>query len=288
VELGTLRVHRRGNVSLGPLQEDRGESMEIEVARLQLETSELLTVQAIGSAIPVLLFLVELSTGRIYYVCLNDLVEKVILPQDTSYDTRDSKVLHIPARNCIIPGSPLTLRPLETYAKRAKLYAAFAKFAYQKHELDIALAAYHTAASGAKEREAARSLTALVRHFLSIDLRYDFWTRIPEWRPVEMPHIELRFLARFLQVAGADEDLESVREYLVAQPAHPLLPDYVAGLELPEAQWHLYTHAGQVWDRLDNLSRMYEELVREWFLPTELSMHLGQDLRTAAEPASAG
>lgn len=287
VELRTLRVYGRRNVEKGPLEENRSRSMEIEVIPLRLETSELLTVQAMGAAIPVLLFLVELSTGRIYHVCLNDLIEKVILPRDPAYEAKKSKVIHVPARNCIIPGDPLSVRPLETYARRAKLYAAFAKFAYQRHELDIALATYHAAVSGAKEREAARALTGLVRHFLSIDLRYDFWARIPEWMPVGWSHRELQFLARFLRDPAADEDLAALHGYLVAQPSYPLVETYVAGLELPEACSHFFAHVGQIWARLDNLSRIYEELVREWFLPTELAVHLVPDPGAAGEPADA-
>lgn len=126
-----LRVHGRHNVELGPLQEDPSETMEIEVARLQLEISELLTVQAMGSAIPVLLFLVELSTRQIYFVCLNDLIEKVILPEDPSYDSKQSKMIYIPLRNRICSESPLSVLTLGTYAKRSKLYAAFEKFSYQ-------------------------------------------------------------------------------------------------------------------------------------------------------------
>jgi hypothetical protein len=148
VELGLLRVYPRDNVERGPLREDRSESTEIQVARLPLETSELLTVQAMGSAVPVLLFLVELSAGRVYYVCLNDLIEKVIIPEDPSYEEKGSKVLHIPARNRIVQENPATLRPLETYAKRSNLYAAFEKFAYQKHELEYALGSFAGCADG--------------------------------------------------------------------------------------------------------------------------------------------
>jgi hypothetical protein len=40
-----------------------------------------------------------------------------------------------------------------------------------------------------------------------------------------------------------------------------------------------------IWSRLDNLSRIHEEIVREWFLPTYLSTVLTPDLRDAARLA---
>lgn len=262
----------------GPLREDRSTGMDIDVVRLRLETSALLTVQAMGAAIPVLLFLVELSTGRIYYVCLNDLVEKVILPRDPSYADRRTKVIHIPARNCIVPGNTLSLRPLETYARRAKLYAAFQKFSYQHHELELARAAYDAASSGPAERERADELMRLARHFVATVLRYDFWIRMPEWKPVGWAYLELSVLRAMLEDPAASDDLPSLRGYLVRQPWLPLRENYVAGLSLVDARRHFFSHVGEIWSRLANLSRIYEELVREWFLPTELAMRMGEDL----------
>jgi hypothetical protein len=196
-------------------------------------------------------------------------------------------MIHIPARNCILPGNPIPLRPLETYAKRSKLYAAFAKFGYQRHELALACEKYNTAPSEPAQQKAAQGLMALVRHFLSIDLRYDFWNRVPEWKPIGWSHVELRYLDRFLRDPAADQSLAGLRDYLATYPAYPLRRDYVEELDLSEAQGHFYAHLVQVWERLDNLSRMYEELVREWFLPTSLATLLGEDLR-AIPPAAAG
>lgn len=281
VDAARLRVYPRENVELGPLQEDRAEQTEIDVARLQMETSELLTVQAIGSAIPVLLFLVELSTRRIFFVCLNDYIDKIIIPQDPAYHDRQSKVLHIPLHNCITAGNTRSLRPLETYGKRAKLYAAFEKFAYQRHELGFAHDAWGAAGSDGARETAARRLMRLVRHFLSMDLRYDFWTRIPAWEPIRMSHAELWVLQRLLANADPDQDLALLQDFLVNQPAYPLVKDYVADVDLPRAHWHFYTHLLQVWDRLATLARMYEEVVREWFLPTFLGSALGGGLRVA-------
>jgi hypothetical protein len=271
VEPRRLRVRRRRNVELGPLREDPSDSVEIPVARLRLDTSELLTIQAIGSAIPVLLFLVELSTRRIYFVCLNDLVEKVIIPQDPGYAAKNSKVIHIPLRNRIVADDPVSIRPLETYAKRPKLYAAFQKFAYQKHEMEYLLAACGQAGPEERQSEHTSELMDLVRHFLAVILRYDFWERVPEWQPIGWSYRELTSLREITARPGVENDLAAIRTYLLTEPSMRRDEKWVRALDLPGARHEFFAHIRRTWEKLENLSRMYEEIGREWFLPTSLS-----------------
>jgi Domain of unknown function (DUF4365) len=186
----TVCVYGRGNVEKGPLREDPTECQEIEVAHLRVETSELLTVQAMGAAIPVLLFLVELSTGMIFFVCINDLVEKVIIPEDPAFGGQQTKTILIPLRNRITRGNPASTLPLATFAKRPKLYAAFEKFAYQQHELEFAVLPVEPDETQ-RAQQGLTDLIALVSHFLAVDLRYDFWLRMPEWKPIEWSFQEI-------------------------------------------------------------------------------------------------
>lgn len=270
VDAATIRVYGRRNVEKGPLEENRSRSVEMEVARLRLDTSELLTVQAIGSAVPVLLFLVELSTRNLYFVCLNDLIEKVVIPEDPEYARKQSKVLYVPLRNRIAPDDPVSVRPLETYAKRPKLYAAFEKFAYQKHELEYAIATYSGAHSEESRSDAASDIVDLVRHFLAVILRYDFWERMPEWRSIAWSHRELVTLQELTMRRGVEDDLAALHAYLLAEPAMRRREEWVLSLDLPGAQAEVISHIGFIWQRLANLARMYEEMGREWFLPTLL------------------
>jgi hypothetical protein len=271
VDARRMRVHSRQNVEKGPLTENLAESVEIEVAPLQLETSELLTVQAIGSAIPVLLFLVELSTRRIYFVCLNDLIEKVIIPCDPDYHHKDTKVIHIPLQNCIAADKPVSHQPISTYAKRPKLYAAFEKFAYQAHELEIAVERYRMAANEEMQRIAGDTVMELLRHFLAVIRRYDFWNRVPEWMAIGWSHAEITALRDFVERPDAGQDVHALKEYLLNQPGMRRDEAFVRRWDLADARLEFYLEAARIWGRLRNLASIYEELVREWFLPTHLS-----------------
>lgn len=259
-----LRVHGRGNVERAPLRQDASAVGHVRVARLRLETSELLTVQAMGAALPVLLFLVELSTRRIYFVCLNDLIDKVILPQDPGYAAKHSRTIHIPLSNLVEADRAGSERPLAAYAKRAKLYAAFQKFAYQEHELSVAFDRCAPDLYGYDER--SRELLDLVRHFLTILLRYDFWTRFPEWPLIRISYDELTALEEILRQGDVEHDPNTLLRYLREAP-HAWYNTALLEEKRLDVRHVVMTHVTLIWGRLSNLGGIYEERAREWFLP---------------------
>ncbi len=260
-----LRVHGRDNVERAPLRHDAWGGGHVEVARLRLDTSELLTVQAMEAAVPVLLFLVELSTRRIFYVCLNDLIDKVILPADPGYAVKQSRTIHVPMTNVVEAGRPGSERPLAAYAKRAKLYAAFQKFAYQEHELSFAFERCDPDLESYDAR--SRELLNLARHFLTVLLRYNFWTRIPEWPLIRASHDELIALHGFLRDENVERDAAALLRYLREAP-HAWYDTELLERELPDYVRHIVlTHVLMIWSRLSNLGGIYEETAREWFLP---------------------
>ena len=138
VKYSTRRVYPRENVEKGPLNQDQSEYFDLPVAKFQIEMSELLTVQAMGPAIPVLLILVDVTTRKVFFVCLNDYIDKVVIPEDPTYYDKDSKTIFIPLANELLL-SEENLVPLRIYGKRSKMYGAFGKFIYQKNEIETVL-----------------------------------------------------------------------------------------------------------------------------------------------------
>lgn len=276
-----LRVYPRSNVEKGPLREDRSSSEVIEVAALRLETSELLTVQAMSPAVPVLLLLVDLTTDRVYFVCLNDLLEKVVLPSDPAYSEKASKVVHVPLRNWLERSSPDAVAILELYAKRPKLYAAFQKFAYQHHELELVLQRFRGTRSDEYRIGAVGEFLELARHFTETALRLDFWTRMSGWAAIRMSQIELENLRDWINTPYEAWDDDHARRFLMKQPFNRRDTEYFGALERNQAEGYFFDAIVWIWHRLQNLGGIFEETVREWFLPTYLSTGLTPDLRTA-------
>jgi hypothetical protein len=220
----------RLNVEKFPLTPIR-RSATIDVIAYPLETALLQTVQSMGAAQPVLLLLVSIEDRRVFFLCLNDYIEKVLVPAKPDYALQKTCTLRIPLTN-EITSDPDTLEPVRFYGQRSKLYAAFSKFHYQMDVFD------HT------------DDLAHIRHFMSIATRYDFWSNTPLWRSVAWTHHNLLAFEQLL-----DE--------------HPPALETEGGPF--EETSLLHHRAWAMWRQLANLNNIYEEQCREWYLPTALA-----------------
>ena len=227
----TISIHPRTNVEKPDCEVDNGEPINVEIASYTLDTNELLTVQSIGSGVPVLLFLASLDTERLFYVCLNDLIDKVIIPDDPGYTDKRSKTFCIPVKNQVL-NDYQHLAPLRFYAKRVKLYSAFIKFSYQANELSIA---------SQFQPYSQQFLRDMVLHFIAVLKRLDIWHDCEMWKIIKIYFDELCHVERMLQ-----EPFDDFSQVL--------------------------DHALDLWRRLAKLSHVYEEICREWFLPTHLGL----------------
>lgn len=237
IEYSTRKAYGRGNVAKGSLTEDKEEYIEIPVAKFQLDMSDILTIQSMGIAVPVLLILVDTNTEKTFFICLNDYIDKVLIPEDPSYVTKGSKTIYIPTANEIVD-EEYALIPLRAYGKRSKMYGAFSLFSYQLKE--IWRIQGRTAVPDSIPLEQSVSM---IKTFVDISLRQDIWSGHEFWKPIQWSHNELSTVRDKLDNNVKKENYD---EFLI------YCSDYV-------------------WHRLTNLANMYEELVREWFMPTYLA-----------------
>jgi hypothetical protein len=240
-----LKLYGRYNVEKRALAEDKNHLVgELEVLPFSLEVSELVTVQRMGAALPVLLVVAELESAQCFFVCLNDYIDKVLIPKHVDYADAIARTIHIPTRNVL--SQPEGLIALRWYAKRPKFYAAFQKFVYQDAELGYA--------SDPDE------LSRLARHFAALLLRYDFWDDTEMWKIIRLYGMAIR---RFLE-QGRPTLLRVNEEGIVeasggdAERRAELLR-FVERQDIPV-----------LWRSLAVLPRNYEETCREWLLPTPL------------------
>lgn len=161
-EVEAVKVYDRGNVAKGELNEQKDDFLTIEVLKFQIDTDELLTVETMGPNVPVLLVLVTMDEKRAFCVCLNDLIDKVLIPEDPNYTDKGSKVIYVPIKN-EIKNDPISLAGIRFYAKRAKAYAAFALFEYQRNELEYVY-------------DSPEQFLPMLRHFIRLLERLDIWS----------------------------------------------------------------------------------------------------------------
>ncbi|EOA2952395.1 DUF4365 domain-containing protein, partial [Yersinia enterocolitica] len=232
IEYTSRKAYTRGNVAKGNLTENKDDFVEIPVAKFQLEISDILTVQSIGIAIPVLLILVDTKTKKAYFVCLNDYIDKVLIPEDPNYYQKNSKTIYIPLENEILDNED-ALVPLRVYGKRSKMYGAFSLFNYQLKEINRI-----QGKAAAPHSVSFEDAVEMIKNFIVIALRQDIWSGHEFWKPMVWSYKELLELKKDIDKEVKPEDYE-----------------------------HLLSYCSEcIWHRLTNLSNIYEELVREWFM----------------------
>lgn len=236
--LRPLTLYARGNVEKAPEQLNRKEMIaKVDTYRFQLETSELVTVERMGIGVPVLLVIADLTNRRCSFVCLNDYIDKILIPRHVDYRAKGSRTIHVPMRNEI--GSDMGQVALRWYAKRPKLLAAFQRFTYQFSELQWAQDG---------------DWRTLANYFARRIAAYDFWDDVEMCAPIAYDAAGLR---RFMQTG---------------QPGFfkPITDKFEGHAPEDQAAYLNRADVFELWRQLSLLPKTYEDVWREWFLPTSL------------------
>lgn len=259
----TKEVYARYNVEKTPLTYNRNESSTIRVIAEPLETAELQLARSMGPAAPLALVVADITRSEVHWVCLNDFVDKVLVPEaEKKLSAQASHTVHIPDFNRI-ERTDGALLPLRFLARRAKFYAAFNRFRYHRHEIYYALDRY---SMGVDHRPDDPDLLYLANHFLGTVLAYDFWKTTHTWPAVELTHMYAEATETMISKVIAGESLESI------------LGSRLEGVPVPDEsrnqmlKFLFVSDIQSTFDKLANLGNMFEEICREWFLPTHLGM----------------
>lgn len=249
-----MRVPPRMNVAKHPLSQpptkEDAKTFEAVVIPFSIETTLLNTVQAMGVAVVVHLVLVALDERRVFYVCLSDYIDKVIVPQGDHLLKQDTVTVHVPLRNELSRNGShaQALDYVRFFAKRAKFYSAFNLFAYQLHELGYC--------------DDADDRRRMASHFIKLLRDLDIWNS-SGWPIVDDYR---RWLLHLESVLPAVPD----QTWFTSHPWTKFLPNaFSHGIPL---ELLLDQNIIQFWEGLNVLGRNYEEVCREFALPTWFEM----------------
>lgn len=233
-----VKIYAVHNVAKFEWKENKNEYLEIEAIIYSLDTSLLDTVRRVGPSVPVLLFVVDTITKEVFSICLNDILDKYIIPKYSNFTDQNKINIHIPADNKI-DGSFFSLVPIRMYAKRSKLYSAFALFRYQLRELNRAIEEYEPIMmlTSDENMDKYNNFLKLIRFFLDQILKLDIWS------------IDNHLLA----LGICKQEIDALVTYIYKTEVFEL--NQLINLTL------------NIWSKLDNLNNIYEEVCREWFLP---------------------
>ncbi|HLA64919.1 MAG TPA: DUF4365 domain-containing protein [Rhodothermales bacterium] len=244
--LAQLKVYGRGNVEKQPEILRRDDLVAtVEVARISIETPELVTIERMGTGVPVLLVIADLSRSQCYFVCLNDYIDKILIPRYDNYSEKLSRTIHVPTRNTI-GDRVIGIAALRWYAKRPKMFAAFQRFVYQYVELQYEGGPMNT--------------PDMARYFARRLSQYDFWDDTEMWEIVGYYGSALK---RFLETGDP-----GLMNRIVDSLADIEDEDIRAEIENHHRNYEIL----ELWRGLSILARQYEDVSREWFLPTALGL----------------
>lgn len=212
----------------------------------QLESSELVTIDRMGVGVPVLLVVADLKLWRCYFVCLNDYIDKILVPRFGREATLKSRSIDVPVANVLIPGGGRD-DVLRWYAKRAKLYAAFQRFVFQNGNLE--------------SESLDETIIDMARYFAERIASYDFWDDTEIWAILghygkAVRHFLASGDATCLKLEPGTTEYEMRRGDAVQTEGRAM--DIL-----------------RLWKILSLLPSNYEDVCREWFLPTALGYLTG-------------
>jgi len=246
-----VRIFGRYNVEKRAEILDRTDCLgTMDIIQQSLDGPLLETVERMGVGVPVLLVTADLSAQACYFICLNDYIDKILVPRFGPGATGRSRSIEIPAANRLSPegGRDDVLR---WYGKRVKLYAAFQRFIFQSGNL--------------REEQDPRKLLALARVFASRVARYDLWDDTGTWE----------VLAHFGEAVRhfmSTGDATNIRLNPVSDVATKRFEQSRANANTSRVK---ASDVLRLWDLLATLPGNFEDICREWFLPTAMGYRAG-------------
>lgn len=239
------RIYGVGNVAKGKWKQDKTEYVNLDVVKYAFDTNSIFTIQSLGASVSVLLFYVDIKSKDVYFINMNDYIDKIILPSRPNYSSQQTLTIKIPALNNL-KNNAISLDALRLYGKRSKLLAAFTKFNYQRNEFSYAfktklwpVITYKDTLE--KDLEVTETeVYELAIFFISQIEILDIWDYEP-WPVLPDARQEMLALKKYLQ--SDSKEWSKARNDII-----------------------------MLWQRLTNLGTMYEDLVREWYLPKLISL----------------
>jgi hypothetical protein len=180
-------------------------------------------------------------------LCLNDYIEKYLLPSNPGFRDQETVTLHIPTVNFL--GDDRGETALAMYSKRAKFLSFFSKFHYQRHELGYLFAQPCWSLGSNAEFDATDAAAfaggiCVVLYFIE-----------------QVEHLDIWEFEAWPLLPVTKEQISDLRELLARGPA--ILSKNISLTR---------TAIDNLWFRLANINNLFEELIREQHLPKYISL----------------
>lgn len=226
--------------------------LNTDVLKFKLETAELNLVERMGSAVPVLLIVVDIHSKNIYQICLNDYIKNILLLQKPFYKNQHIVTINIPTRNIL---SKDNIAALRWYGKRIKIYSMF-------HEMLVDIDdMYHMY----DLNELLVYGRRFVEHYINYDVLYysNLWYCLKLLKDLFVEIYNNNFLSKnsisyVENIVSADKS-EWDGKYVYESP------DCTEGI--PAILFAQKKSLYELFELIQNCSGFFETYCRQWFMP---------------------
>lgn len=243
-------IRVRGNVEKTHDRQEGKVEFELDAIAFVIDTDTIDNARLMGPSTPLMLFVCDLNDREVYFVCLTDYYDKILEPRGISLSDQASVTLVIPASNRL--SSAHSVQVMRFFAARAKLYGMFNLAQFQYREIRQLLPEFSN-----HERLAELDQNfAIIQRFTRRLRSMPIWDRELPW--ALLPHYRDR-LDLILKNVDADA-LGIIKAGIV---------DFMRGNDrglTPLFEFH--SLCSMSWEQFSAIGQSFEDLVREWFLPT--------------------
>lgn len=243
-------IRPRGNVEKSLDTQDKEADHELDVVRFVIDTDTVDNARLMGPSTPLMLFVCDLAVGEVYYVCLTDYYDKIIEPRGINLSGQQFITVLIPVANKLTDTRSAQI--MEFYAARAKLYGMFnlAQFQYREARWILQELASH------EHVENLASNFAMIERFARRLRAMPIWERDIPWQLMRDYRARLDLIIKNIEADALGLILRGIEAFLKGEDIalRPLMQFH----ELCAMSWEQFSAIGQT----------FEDIVREWFLPT--------------------
>lgn len=246
----TIKIRVRGNVEKALDTQDGKPAFELDVVLYQVDTDTIDNARLMGPSTPLLLFVADLAENEVYYVCLTDYYDKLLEPRGFVFGDQNTTTIRIPKSNRL--SVKHSVEVMRFFAARAKLYGMFNLAQFQYREIRYILDSF----SNHEHVPELKANFAIIERFARRLRAMPIWDRELPW--ALLPHYRDRLDRIIAKIdAGALSKIESgIAEFLTGKD------------EAIQPLFSFSRLCGLSWEQFSAIGQTFEDLVREWFLPT--------------------
>jgi hypothetical protein len=245
-----LKIRERGNVEKSKDSEGGQYFFELDVVKYVVDSDTIDNARLMGPSTPLMLFAVETQTEEVYYICLTDYYDKILEPRDFNFLDQKSVTINIPKSNRL--SDPHAHEVLRFFATRAKLYAMFNLAQFQFRESRYLFDAF----TSHEHIDALAENYQIIERFARRLRAMPIWDRPTIWQLMRDYRDRLDRIISEIEGDALAKIKKGIDEFLAGDDKG--LNELMKFAHLCILSWEQFSAIGQT----------FEDLVREWFLPT--------------------